>query len=301
MPPTYNQHEEGAQAPSPPTAQRSWSYAPNITGASTASMTVPATTSEMLNVHSLNPTHSPEQQPAAPNLTPHFHWGEYTVSSHDANDDMPQGHPMFAPNIPPSVLMRSPSYGLPSTHVPLAPAVSHGSMPPDTTGMQSLMSHNMHPLYQNDLSNISLEYGQSYPSRKSSRAKASRSGRPTKRIRTSRTSFSRGSEDGYDSEGTAATAENAPLGEQDGAAPASPQILELNADASPEGRYLVELRCSLSEDKGKGMWEQIRQAFKKRFGSLKSKENLQMLLIRTVQKHAIWPEEEVSLLYSSQV
>lgn len=72
-----------------------------------------------------------------------------------------------------------------------------------------------------------------------------------------------------------------------------PRQLTLDDKAPDDSRFLVEMRCQLSDDKGKGMWEHIQQAYKERFGR-KTKENLQMQLIRAVQSYAIWPEEEVS-------
>ncbi|KAJ8105560.1 hypothetical protein ONZ43_g7381 [Nemania bipapillata] len=69
------------------------------------------------------------------------------------------------------------------------------------------------------------------------------------------------------------------------------QHLTLDAKAPEDSRYLVEMRCRMSDDKGKGMWEHIQQAYKERYGR-KTKENLQMQLIRSVQSYAVWPEAE---------
>jgi hypothetical protein len=82
-------------------------------------------------------------------------------------------------------------------------------------------------------------------------------------------------------------------GHQALAASASPRYLTLHENASDEAKHLVELRCRMKDDKGKGMWDNIKQAHDERFGS-KTKENLQMQLIRVIQSHAVWPEEEVS-------
>ncbi|KAI1816888.1 hypothetical protein GGS20DRAFT_148249 [Poronia punctata] len=291
MPPTYNQHE-GPQALTPPEGARQWPY-PGMTGAPTASMTVPSTSAEMLNMQSLHSSQSPEQHPTAPDPTPHFHWGQYTVSDQSANDDMSQSHSMFNSNVTPSLLVRSPpQYGL--SHVPLAPAVPHGSMPSHVTGAQPLMPQDLHPQYQN-LSNISLEYGQAYPSR--SRAKSGRTERPPKRGRKPATNMSGSSGDGYGSASAEAVSAHAHMGKQASISVGSPRMLALDPKAPEDCRFLVEMRSRMSVGKGKDMWNQIQQAYHERFGGeLKTKENLQMLLIRTVQKYAIWPDDEIRAL-----
>ncbi|KAI0391294.1 hypothetical protein F5Y17DRAFT_468316 [Xylariaceae sp. FL0594] len=297
MPPSYDQHEERGQALTPPAGPRAWPYGP-MSGASPGSMTVPTTASEVLNGHAMDPTNSPGQQPAAPNPTPHFNWGHYTVSSHDASDDMPPGHAMFAPNMPSSVLVRPPHYGMPGTHVSLPPGVPHGSMPPDGTGPQQLMSHTMPPPYGNDLSNIDFSYGQAYPSKKNGEGKPSRSARPAKKTRSTRPGSSRDNNgDDYNDEGASALADNALHGDLQGAAPAPPpRSLELKPDAPEDGRFLVEMRCRMRAEKGKGIWDHIQHAYLREFGREKTRENLQMLSIRTVQKYGIWPADEIQAL-----
>jgi hypothetical protein len=47
--------------------------------------------------------------------------------------------------------------------------------------------------------------------------------------------------------------------------------------------------------KGKGMWEEIARMFEETYGQRHEKATLQMRLTRTVAKHVIWPEKEVSI------
>ncbi|KAI1368364.1 hypothetical protein F5Y08DRAFT_296498 [Xylaria arbuscula] len=274
---TYNEQGGTAQQLTPPTASRPWPYPPNMTSTSSAPMTVPTTTAEMLDINSLESSHSPEHHPAVVESGGHFHWGPYGVSSHDPTEELsPQisSQSLYSNGVPPAVLMRSPSYGVPpTTHVPLAPALS---MPPHPM--------DIHHQYSN-LSHIALEFGAAYPSRKS-KARTSRSNRSAKRSRNNidpRLSKSNGF--GYNGEnGNTMAASDAPEFPL-------PQHLTLDPKAPEDSRFLVELRCQLSDDKGKGMWEQIQQAYKEQFGH-KTKENLQMQLIRTVQSYAEWPESE---------
>lgn len=282
---TYNQHGGGPQQLTPPTTSRSWSYAPGITSAASASMTVASTTAEMLDIHSLESSHSPEQHAAVIDQTPHCYWGSYSVSSHDPAEEMSSSLPSHSlySNVPPSLLMRSPPYGMsPAAHVPLASALSQaqGAQPP--TDPRLLMPDGMHQF--DNLSNISLEYGQAYPARKHSKARATRPGRQPKRggnNHASTRNSAAGCNDGHEN----------PMAAGVSPPQSPPQHLTLDDKAPEDSRYLVEMRCQLSDDKGKGMWEHIQQAYKERYGR-KTKENLQMQLIRSVQSYAIWPEEE---------
>jgi hypothetical protein len=151
------------------------------------------------------------------------------------------------------------------------------------------MPNDFHHQFDN-LSNISLEYGQAYPSRKASKARANRAGRLSKRGRN----LNQSSGESNSNVQTEAMAAGTAPDSQDPSTSA-PRYLTLNSNAPEDSRYLVEMRCRLSDDKGKGMWEHIQQAYKERWGG-KTKENLQMQLIRSVQQYAIWPEEEVSRL-----
>ena len=273
---TYDEQEGAAQRLTPPVTSRPWPYASDVTSTSLAPMTVPTTAAEMLDIDSLESSHSPEHHPGVVESAAHFHWGPYGVSSHDPAEEL---SPQLGPSqslystVPPSALIRSPPYGAtPSTHIPLAPALS---MPPHPMDPRAL---DMHYQYTSNLGNISFEFGPPCPSRKS-KARTSRSNRSAKR--------GRNNIDPNLTTGNGMAAAGAPE-------LPPPQHLTLDPKAPEDSRYLVELRCQMSDDKGKGMWEQIQQAYKEHFGH-KTKENLQMQLIRTVQSYAEWPESEVSL------
>ncbi|KAI0109143.1 hypothetical protein GGR51DRAFT_107727 [Nemania sp. FL0031] len=285
--PNYHQHGENPQQLSPPTNSRSWSYANDMAGASSASMAVPSTTAEMIDMQSLESSQSPEHT-AVVDPTTHYHWSTYGVSSHDPAEDLSQQHlpsQSVYSTVPPSLLIRSPHYGLHTNgHMPLDPSLTQGSMPQHHTDPRHLMAHDLHHQFDN-LSNISLEYGQAYPARKSSKARTNRSGRQPKRGRNSQEDATSNSGMSFNADGmTASTSSDLP-----GNAP--PKHLTLDPKAPEDSKYLVEMRCQMSDDKGKGMWEHIQQAYKERYGR-KTKENLQMQLIRSVQSYAVWPEEE---------
>ncbi|KAI0912867.1 hypothetical protein F4823DRAFT_139328 [Ustulina deusta] len=286
---TYPQHGGDPQQLTPPTTSGPWPYASTMTSTSSAPMTVPSTTAEMLDMDSLESSHSPEQHTTGVDPTSHFHWGAYGVSSHDPAEELPpplHSQSLYS-SVPPSLLIRSPPYGLPSaTHVPLVPAISQVSMPPHSTDTRPLMAHDLHHQFSN-LSGISLEYGQAYPSRKS-KARANRSSRSSKRGRNMDQNSHQNNGIGHNGAHVdPMTADTSP----DTPELPPPEHLTLDAKAPNDSRFLVELRCQMSDDKGKGMWEQIQQAYKEHFGH-KTKENLQMQLIRTVQSYAVWPESE---------
>ncbi|KAI0444857.1 hypothetical protein F4803DRAFT_548685 [Xylaria telfairii] len=282
----YNQQGGVSQQLTPPTTSRPWPYTPSMTSVSSASMTVPTSSvdTEMLDIHSLESSHSPEQQTTVVDPAAHFHWSTYSVSSHDPEELSPHlpSQSLYS-SVPPSLLIRSPAYGLSSNpHVPLAPALS---MPPHPADTRSLMAHDYHSF--DNLSNIALEYGQAYPARKS-KARANRASRQPKRGRDMAQSSTKNGGIGYNDANADSMSANA---SPDSIGLPPPRHLTLDDKAPDDSRYLVEMRCQLSDDKGKGMWEHIQQAYKERFGR-KTKENLQMQLIRAVQSYAVWPEEE---------
>ncbi|KAI1132749.1 hypothetical protein F5Y10DRAFT_185215 [Nemania abortiva] len=289
---TYNQPGGDPQQLTPPVNSRPWPYTPNMTDASSASMTVPSTTAEMLDIQSLESSHSPEQHTTAVDPATHFHWSTYGVSSHDPTEELSHSHlPSQSgySTVPPSLLIRSPHYGLPSNgHIPLDPSLTQGSMHPQHPDTRQFMTHDLHSQFDN-LSNISLEYGQAYPARKSSKVRANRSSRQPKRGRHLQEDSTRNSSMGYNGGQADPTITGASSSDLSGHTP--PKHLTLDAKAPEDSRFLVEMRCRMSDDKGKGMWEHIQQAYKERYGR-KTKENLQMQLIRSVQSYAVWPEEE---------
>lgn len=287
----YNQHGERSQQLTPPTTSRPWSYASTMTSASSDSMTVSSSAAEMLGIHSLESSQSPEQQTTVVDPTQHFHWSTYGVSSHDPTEELsppPLPSQSLYPSVPPSLLIGSPSYGVPAgTHIALAPALSHMSMPPHHADPRPMMTHNLQHHFDN-LSNIALEFGQAYPARKSAKARANRSSRQLKRGRNmpqaSASNISRTYDDGHVGPMTAETlshiSENEP-----------PEHLTFDAKAPEDSRFLLETRCQMSDGIGKGMWDHIQEAYRERYGR-KTKEGLQMQLKRSVQSYAVWPKEE---------
>ncbi|KAI1172467.1 hypothetical protein F4777DRAFT_511460 [Nemania sp. FL0916] len=285
MLPTYNEQDGDSHELTPPTVSRPWSYASSMVATSSASMPAPGAAG-MIDMN-LESSHSPEHHAAVVDPAPQFHWSTYGVSSHDPTDELSPpplpSQPLYS-SVPPAILIRSPSYGLPpGSDVPLVETMSQVPMPTHSADGRPLMQHGLHNF--DNLSNISLEYGQAYPSRKSAKARANRSRRQSKRDRntqqaSAKNDYGNGVADG-----------SAPGASHDLANHDPPKHLTLDAKAPEDSRYLVQMRCQLSDDKGKGMWDHIQQAYKERYGR-KTKENLQMQLIRSVQSYAVWPEEE---------
>ncbi|KAI1436802.1 hypothetical protein GGR50DRAFT_171037 [Xylaria sp. CBS 124048] len=288
--PSYDQHGGSAQQLTPPTTSRPWPYTPSMTSAAPASMTVPSSAAGMLDTHSIHASsHSPEHHTAMADPTPHFHWSTYGVSGDDGAEELSTSQSMHH-SVQSSLMIESPPYGLsPSPHGPLAPSLQ-GAMNAHPTEMRPLMGNHIHDQFDN-LSNISLEYVQTYPSRRTAKARASRSSRSAKRARTSHHGSTKSTANAYASAHAVDVATGAQADTRGSPQQSAPKYLALDAKAPEDSRYLVEVRCRMSDDKGKGMWEHIQQAYKERYGH-KTKENLQMQLIRSVQSYAIWPEEE---------
>ncbi|KAI1827118.1 hypothetical protein F4861DRAFT_432915 [Xylaria intraflava] len=289
---TYDQHGGGAQQLTPPTTSRPWPYTPSMTSASPAPMPVPTSAAGMLDAHTMEASHSPEQHHAVADSTPHFHWSTYGVSNDDAAEELPAPLPPHSmhPGVQSSLMIESPPYGLSAgPHVQLAPGLSHASIHPHPSDIRPLMGNSLHDQYDN-LSNISLEYVQTYPSRRSAKARASRSSRLPKRGRAAHQTSTKNSMN-YGGVHAVGMGPNKQPDAQNPTSDGAPKYLTLDAKAPEDSRYLVEVRCKMGDDKGKGMWEHIQQAYKERYGH-KTKENLQMQLIRSVQSYAIWPKEE---------
>lgn len=235
--------------------------------------------------------HSPEQQATAVDPTQHFHWSTYGVSSHDPTEDLsppPLPPQSLYPNVPPSLLIGSPSYGLPAAaQVALAPALSHISMSSHSADPRPMMAQHLQHQYDN-LSNISLEFGQAYPARKAAKARANRSNRQLKRGRNmpqaSADDISRTYGDEHMDPMAAGTSSQISKNEPT-------EHLTFDAKAPEDSRFLLETRCQMSDGLGKGMWDHIQEAYKERYGR-KTKEGLQMQLKRSVQSYAVWPKEE---------
>lgn len=69
--------------------------------------------------------------------------------------------------------------------------------------------------------------------------------------------------------------------------------LQLRDEAKEEEKVLMELRRELSDDKGKGMWEEITRRYISIYDHIE-RSALQMKLTRAINAHCIWPQEEVS-------
>ncbi|KAI6371087.1 hypothetical protein MCOR25_004022 [Pyricularia grisea] len=71
--------------------------------------------------------------------------------------------------------------------------------------------------------------------------------------------------------------------------------LQLRDEAREEEKVLMELRRELSDDKGKGMWEEITKRYISIYEYIE-RSALQMKLTRAINAHCIWPQEELDLL-----
>ncbi|TLD29268.1 hypothetical protein PspLS_03636 [Pyricularia sp. CBS 133598] len=71
--------------------------------------------------------------------------------------------------------------------------------------------------------------------------------------------------------------------------------LQLRDEAREEEKVLMELRRELSDDKGKGMWEEITKRYIDIYTRIE-RSALQMKLTRAINAHCIWPQEELDLL-----
>ncbi|KAI0198318.1 hypothetical protein F4808DRAFT_436588 [Astrocystis sublimbata] len=280
---TYDHQGEASQQLTPPTTARPWPYTPSMTSVSSASMTVPtsAADAEMIDIQALEASHSPEQQVVE--SSQHFHWGTYGVSSHDPAEEMNPPLPSQAlySAVSPSLLIRSPNYGMPHhPHVPMPSALSQVPMPLHPADARPLLAHTYE--HCQDFDKIEVRFGPTYP--RKSRSRANRNGRQAKRSRP----VPQNGDLGYHDPNVDPMLQSIAPGHP---AHVGPRHLTLDDKAPEDSKFLVDLRCQLSDDKGKGMWESIQQAYKERFGR-KTKENLQMQLIRTIQSYAIWSQPE---------
>ncbi|KAI1267784.1 hypothetical protein F5Y18DRAFT_424920 [Xylariaceae sp. FL1019] len=274
---TYNQHGSNYQQPSPPTSSR-WSYPPNMNSTS-SHMAVPTTAAEMLEVHGLESSQSPEQQSSIP---PHFYYGHYTVSSSGEQEEVtPQS--MYSASIQPQMLVRP--MGAPH-YTPLAPAPAHTH----STDHQALMV----PPGNMNYESVQIEVIDGGSARKNSRARANRSGRVTKRARrqssiAGRTAGNPQSEGHTSGKGSHATNANGDV---------CPKYIVLDDNAPEETKFLLKLKCQYLNKKGKGMWIDIAEEYA-RYYPKKQKENLQMQLTRGILQYAVWPEHEDEILKSA--
>ncbi|KAI1338281.1 hypothetical protein F5Y15DRAFT_124413 [Xylariaceae sp. FL0016] len=284
---SYSQQGGNSQQPTPPGTSRPWSYPVHVTtAASTAPMALHST-ADIMEMHGLETsTHSsPEGQEPMGNPTPQFHWGQYSVST-DAHDELspPMAHhPLFPsqlPSVAPSALINS------TSNMPLAPAPSHVPMLQSSPDPHD-MTHAMHAMdglptsytsFAQQHPTVLFDIAPAYSSRRSSKAKAARANRNSKKQRAS--SRADGQQGSSSSNGLQGKSNRS-----------NAKTLTLKQDAPECDKYLLELRCQMDEDRGKGMWDHIATLYKERFG-LKERAGLQMQLTRAVMKHGEWPAEE---------
>ncbi|KAI1500256.1 hypothetical protein F5X99DRAFT_419364 [Biscogniauxia marginata] len=293
---SYSPHGGNPQQPTPPGTSRSWNnYQVNVPcTSSTATMELQPSASDMMDIHGLESSHPPEEHEAMGNPTPHFHWGPYGVSSTETPDEISphMAHQSMFPgqmhNVNPSVLMRSSLAVTSSSNMPLAPAPSQIPILPHSSDPRAfapsvVLGDNLHNHYGglgHNAPSIVVDFAQNpYNSRKSSRSSRSgRSYRSNKRARGQNRSTTQSSNLGY----TGAEGKPSRL---------SAKRITLKNDAPEDAKYLLELRCQMDGNKGKGMWEDIVRAYEVRYGS-KQGPNLQMTLARAVLRFAVWPPSE---------
>ncbi|KAH9993280.1 hypothetical protein F4779DRAFT_631890 [Xylariaceae sp. FL0662B] len=298
---SYNQHRESSQQPTPPGTSRTWqNYQMNAPcSQSTSPMPLHATPNHMLEMHGLETANSPEDQGQMIS-EPQFQWGQYGVSSTEAQDDMsphlthhPSVFSVAVPSVAPNDLIRQ-SLGLNPSSTPLHPAPSQvpilqqspdpRDLPPSVTPID-----NMHPHYPSVVHypHITLDYAPY--KRKPARSRNGRSGRPTKKARVASRNPPKDDNPGYLNGQQTSTTDGVPTDPK--ASRAGPRNITLTDDAKEADRYLLDLRCQMDEGKGKGMWDHISKKYEERFG-FKERPTLQMQLTRALLKYAVWPPSE---------
>ncbi|RYP77246.1 hypothetical protein DL771_001295 [Monosporascus sp. 5C6A] len=298
MQPYSQQKGRASQQPTPPgTSQLDWSnqHMHMQSSQSGSPMALQHTASDMLEMHALEASRSPEDhQPMATETN--WDWGHYGVSCTEAQTDMsPQlsHHSLFPvsvpPNVAPSTLVR-PSMTLNPSNIPLAPAPSQVPLlqqPPDPRNLAHPMASmgNMHHHFS-QLSNqppVLMEFRQI-------RRKAPKRARPSSRRtrgpgRASNNSGYWDSENaqqefGADSQSQHFRAQRAPT-----------EQIKLSNEASEPDRYLFELRNRFLNSKGNGMWENLQAEYTQKYGP-KQRAALQMQLSRAIMKYGQWPASE---------
>ncbi|KAI1205383.1 uncharacterized protein F4807DRAFT_464672 [Annulohypoxylon truncatum] len=278
---SYNQHRAGSQQPTPPNTSRPWpNYQMNAA-------------TDLLEMSGLEASHSPDHSQLV--SEPQFHqWGHYTVSSTEAPEELPphMSHPsMFS--VAPTELVR-PSLSMhPSTTMPLSapssqiPILHHSPDPrdlaPSVTPIDNM--HHQYPHMMHHQPQVIVNYEHYGNRRKASKIRNGRSGRPPKRQRGGSRALSKNGATDYMDPQLASSGDGAPSSKVPG------RHIKLRPDAPEKDRYILELRCQMDNDKGKGIWEEITKKYEERYGK-RRQESLQMNLTRAVLKYAEWPEEE---------
>lgn len=290
----YSHHRASSQQPTPPNTSRPWSnYQINASCSQSGSpITLQSHPQDLLDIHGLESSHSPGDHGQ---MVPehNFQWGQYTVSSTEAPDDMPSQmtHPMFSvPSVAPTDLVRPPMT-MNSSNMSLpapaqVPILHHSPDPrdlaPSVTPIDNVHHQFPHMMHQPP---VIMDFA-SYRRRPSRITKNRQSGRPSKKGRTQN---KRSNTDFVDPQLTSATNDAASNTKAPG------RSITLRPDAPEKDRFILELRCQMDNDKGKGIWEEITKKYEERFGK-RRQESLQMNLTRAVLKYAVWPEAEVSSL-----
>lgn len=70
--------------------------------------------------------------------------------------------------------------------------------------------------------------------------------------------------------------------------------MTLGAECEKDARFIFDMRESLLNMRGKGMWDEISRRYEAEYGTRVQKPTLQMKLSRAVARHVIWPKNEVS-------
>ncbi|RYO78470.1 hypothetical protein DL762_008682 [Monosporascus cannonballus] len=293
---SYGQQGGGAsQQPTPPgTSRPDWgNQQMHMRSSQSGSpMALQHTANDMLEMHGLEASHSPENhQPMVTEAN--WDWGHYGVSCTEAQADMsPQlsHHSLFPVSVPPSVapsaLVR-PSMTLNHSNIPLAPAPSQVPLlqqPPDPRTLAHPMTSmgNMHHHFS-QLPNqppVLMEF-------KQIRRKPQKRPRPSsKRTRgPGRASNNNGYGDIENGQ------EEFGAGQHSRAQRAPVEQIKLSNKASEPDRYLFELRNRFLDSKGNGMWENLQAEYTQKYGP-KQRAALQMQLSRAIMKYGQWPASE---------
>ncbi|KAI8959696.1 hypothetical protein F5Y11DRAFT_297028 [Daldinia sp. FL1419] len=269
------QHRAGSQQPTPPNTSRPW---PNY------QINAPADLMEMGGIDSSHPSSDHGQMVSEPQ----FQWGQYTVSSNEAPEEIPNHmtHPSLF-SVAPTDLVR-PAISMHPTNMPLpapagAPVLQNSpdprDMAPSMGSMDGMQHHYPSMVHQPQVIMDFTSY------RRKPKSRTGRLGRPPKRPRAQNRISKRDGEDLMDPQLSASNGDATSTSKTPG------RSITLRPDAPEKDRFILELRCQMDNDKGKGIWEEITKKYEERFGK-RRQESLQMNLTRAVLKYAEWPAEE---------
>ncbi|KAL7620346.1 hypothetical protein AAE478_009340 [Parahypoxylon ruwenzoriense] len=299
----YSQHRAGSQQPTPPSTSRPWqNYQINAHCSQSASpIALQPSAADILEMHGIEASHSPGDHGHMVTEPP-FQWGQYTVSSTEAPDDMSSemAHtalfsvPSIAPTdlVRPQITLNSSHMSLPTqTHVPIL----HQSPDPRDLAPSVTPIDNMHHHFPSIAHHPQVIMDFATYKRKSSKSSrngrlAGRSGkRPRAQSRATSKRCNMTSTDGQKAPSTDNSTSNSKgLGRN----------ITLKPGASEQDRFILQLRCEMDNDKGKGIWEEITKKYEERFGK-RRQESLQMNLTRAVLKFVEWPAfEDEALIHA---